>query len=502
MVKSESPTGVQEAGSEQELDQRVVKASAWVALSFGGSSVLQVVSMLALVHLLDPKAFGLVALASTLLAVVEHVQSAGMGAALVYRRDSYEPAASSAFVFSGLSGLVLGGACAALAPVFAWAVHSPGVTDVLRALAALLALRGLAVVPAAILERELDFKGRAKAELSAGAVQVGVSIALALAGAGVWSLVGGQLAGAAVGLVVAWLLVRWRPDRRHVSLAAIRELGGYGRHVSAGNILGVVNSTVDNITVARVLGTTALGFYAIVFRIADYPTAVIGYVVSRVMFSAYSAVRGDRDAFRRAFALTLQRVALFALPTTVMLIVAAKPIVLGLLGQRWLPTVVPLQILAGYGVVRLFASVCGAVFQAAGKPQLVPLLALPHGIVVIPALVLLVPPFGLKGAATAMVVAFAASGLPAFVMGLRLLGIGGRELLRLLGPLLLCSGILAATLAALEPATGRLSPVPGLVLLLLGGTAVYVVAVAVLARRTVEPLLVVVRPRLAALLRG
>ena len=60
----------------------------------------------------------------------------------------------------------------------------------------------------------------------------------------------------------------------------MRDLGSYGRHVSAGNILGVVNSTVDNVAVGRILGPAALGFYAIVFRIADYPSTVIGYVVA------------------------------------------------------------------------------------------------------------------------------------------------------------------------------------------------------------------------------
>jgi hypothetical protein len=53
------------------------------------------------------------------------------------------------------------------------------------------------VVPAAILERELDFRARAKGDVGAALVQVAVSLTLAFAGLGVWSLVIGALAVAA-----------------------------------------------------------------------------------------------------------------------------------------------------------------------------------------------------------------------------------------------------------------------------------------------------------------
>ena len=479
--------------NNRELDRKILRSSGWVAVSYGGRNVLSMLTMLVLVRLLEPKAFGLVALASVLILVLEHIQTSGVAAALIYRRRELERAAASALLFAPVTGLALYAACFAGAPLYARAFDAPELTDIVRVFSLLLVVRGFGTVPGAILEREMDFRSRAKGELAAGFVQVSVSVGLAVAGAGVWSLVIGQLAAAGVQTAAFWLLVPWRPSPRRASWEILREMVRYGRFVSAGNILGIINRTVDNIVVGRLLGTTAVGFYAVGYRLADFPTAVIGHVVGRVMFPAYSFLQDDLAAFRRAFVQNLQRVALVALPVSVALVVAAEPIVLALLGAKWLPIVTPLRILGLYGLVRGFASPCGAVYQAAGKPHLVPLWALPQTVLIVPLLLLLTPPYGVSGAAASVLVAFSASALPALVVAMRLLDLRATALLRSLAPSLLCAALLGLTLALLLPATDRMTPSASLAALAAVGLLVYVGATAVFARSTLVPMWLALR---------
>ena len=96
-----------------------MRGSAWVAVSYGGRNVVSLFTTLALVRLLEPEAFGLVALAWTVLVVTDQVQNAGAAAALVYRRQDVERAAGSAFVFVLCSSAVLFAAAQLLSPVFA-----------------------------------------------------------------------------------------------------------------------------------------------------------------------------------------------------------------------------------------------------------------------------------------------------------------------------------------------------------------------------------------------
>jgi O-antigen/teichoic acid export membrane protein len=479
-----------------DLDHRIVRSSAWVALSYGGRSLLGMATTVVLAHLLAPAAFGLFAVASVVLLVIDTVQHGGVGAAIIFRQRRHgDSEDASAFAFSLASSVAFALAAVAVAPYFASLLDTPRSAAVLQALAPIVILRGAAVVPGAVLERRLDFRGRAKAELAAGVVQVGVSVGLALAGAGVWSLVGGQLAANAAQTAVLWTLVDWRPRRRDVRISVIRELVAYGRFVTLGNLLALVNGALDTAVVARILGSQALGYYTVGYKLADMPTNVIGYVVGRVMFPAYARVQHDRAAFRRAFLQNIERVALLVLPASVLLVAAAGPIVDVLLGARWEPVVTPLRVLAIYGVLRGFAAPCGSVFQAAGRPQLVAIWGLPHALLVVPLLIVFSHRWGVVGAAAAVTAAFAASALPAFVSAVRLLGVGGRELARTLARPAACSAVLAAALACLRFPVADLPAAAALALAVAVGTAVYVAAVACLARGAITPVVAGLRSR-------
>ncbi len=243
--------------SSLELEGRILRNTGWVALSLGASQVASLLAMFVLARLLDPKDFGLVALAWTVLVYVEQIQESGIGQALIYRREDVEAAAASALIFTPFTSILLYWVIFGIAPFAARFLHAPDLVDVLRVMALVLVFRGLAVVPRAILERNLDFRSLTIAESVATVAQIGAFLGLAVAGFGVWSLVLGNLAGAAVQTALYWLRVPWRPSVRRFSRRILRELMQYGRFIGASNFLSVVSNTVDNVVVSRVLGTAS-----------------------------------------------------------------------------------------------------------------------------------------------------------------------------------------------------------------------------------------------------
>ena len=474
------------------LDHVILRSSAWVALSWGGQNALSMIGAIVLARLLEPRAFGLVAIALTITTALNYIQESGMGAALVQRIDDVKQAAASALVWSSCTGLLLGIICFVAAPLLARGFGSPAATNVIRVMSLLLVIRGVSVGSGSLLDREMNFRTRAFGELAAGFTQLTISLGLAVAGFGVWSIVVGLIAATAVQTTVFWSLAPWRPHPRDANVAVLRQMLRYGRHVSLGNILGLVNRTLDNFIVALELGAAALGVYSMAYRLGDFPTAVVGYVVGRVMFPAYARLQSDLGAFRQAFIENMERVALLALPTSIALFVYAEPIVLVLLGEKWLGVVSPLRILAVYTVLRSFVSPTGAVFQGAGKPHLVPLWALPQSVLFPIALIVLVPRLGVDGAAVAVLVSFAASALPAFRICLRMLELRASTLLSKLAPLFVASTLMGVAMAL----TLRLQipPAASLAAGFLLGTAVYVAAVSILARPLLRSLRAGFRP--------
>jgi lipopolysaccharide exporter len=377
----------------------------------------------------------------------------------------------------------------AASPLAAWVFHEPKLTGIFRVMGLLVVLRSIGSVPTALLDRNLRFGARARCEVAAAVSQLGVSIGLAFAGAGVWSLVAGQLAGQAAITYLAWAYSAFRPQIRHASFRTLRELVAYGRFVSGTQIVSILSSSVDNLVIGRVLGATSLGFYNLAYRLADFPNLVIGQIVSggRLMFPVYSLLQGDLARIRRAYIQSQQRIALLALPVSILLVLAAHPIVIGLFGAQWTRSITPLWILSLYGLVQAFVAPSADLLQGAGRPHLSMLFGLVHLAVAIPSLVILVPAYGLAGGAGAMLAAALTSGALKYVVGIRLIDLSVAELTRALAPSFLCAGLLALVLVLIRPAADALSPWPGLALIVSAGAAAYLGATAIFARSVVAP---------------
>ena len=349
-------------------------------------------------------------------------------------------------------------------------------------------VRAFAIVPGAILERELNFRGRSGVDLLAAIIQASVSIGLALAGAGVWSLVGGTLSAAVAAAVALWWIIPWRPSPRQAQWGALRQLWRYSWFMSGANILVLANNTIDNVIVGRILGAGQLGFYTVTYRVATLPDDVIGYIVGRVMFPVYSRLTEGGSEFGRVYVQNLQRVALLSIPVSVGVIVAAEPIVLGLLGEKWSVVVTPLRILAVYALVRLTVAPSGEVFKGVGKPYLLAGFAALHLSLSILCLLILVPRYGLNGAALGMLFPMVVVGAAVFRVSTRILALDYTTIAKALVPSYICAAILGLALLALLPVADMLPPALGLAMLVVVGICVYVGATALFARSVIRPI--------------
>ena len=132
-------------------------------------------------------------------------------------------------------------------------------------------------------------------------------------------------------------------------------------------IFGVTN--VDDLFVGRMLGDAALGYYGMAYSISNTPATNITRLVTRVTFPAFSQMQTDVARMRKAYFEVMHRVAMVAMPIAIVTIVFARDFVTVLLTDKWAPAIVPMQILAIYGLIRSIAANMGIIFQSGGKPQ-------------------------------------------------------------------------------------------------------------------------------------
>ncbi|MHB8736107.1 MAG: oligosaccharide flippase family protein [Terriglobales bacterium] len=369
----------------QVSNRSIVSGVAWSYGSFLSGKLIAFLATVVLARLLTPRDFGAVALCLMALTFLEVGSSLGLFSALIYEARDWEQVANVCF-WATTSAAVLGlGLCWVGAPWFAAYFRTPLLRPLMRALAPALLLTALGGTHEALLRRNLAFERKLWPDLATAAGKGLASVLFALGGAGAWSLIWGQLLGAGAGLVVLWLAVPWRPAWRWDAIVWRRVLA-YGKHIYAMECSGTVLLNLDFITVGRLLGTTALGFYSIGFRISEMALVSVLNVISRVVFPAFSRLQHAPAELERALLNTLRYTLLFAFPFAAALAVLGRDLILALYGPRWLPAIPVLRIMALYAALRSVRHFLGDVYKATGRPQVLSLLTVVWWLLLPPAL--------------------------------------------------------------------------------------------------------------------
>jgi O-antigen/teichoic acid export membrane protein len=358
--------GAVEVGS---LGRTAIRGLAWTMFRSISSRLVGSVVFVVLARLLDPKAFGTVALASVFLVFLQLLVESGFGEAVIQREQLTDVDLNTAFWVNNALGLALALAMTAAAGPLATLFDQPELAPVLRALSLVFVLAALASVPQALLRRALKFRQVALRGV-AGTVAGGVvGVAMALAGLGVWSLVGQILANTVVGTAVLWLACSWRPGAT-VSRSSLVELFRFGVNILGERISLFASRRSDDFLVGLVLGPVALGLYTAAYRILLLMTDVIIWTIEGVAFPVFSRLQDDRERSKRAFYMATQFCSAVATPAFLSLAVLAPELTRLAFGPKWTGAIPVMQVLALVGIPHALTYFNKAVVNAGGRPNL------------------------------------------------------------------------------------------------------------------------------------
>lgn len=392
-------------GPEPTLGARARSGARWAAAAYYINTLVRLGMWVGLARLLAPADFGVMALAMAFVGFMALVQDSGLSSALVQHPEPAAPAASTALVLTTTGGLLLTGASWVLAPWVAAFLGSPQAAPLLRVLGILFTIRGLANPPRALLQRSLGFRALTGVELGSTATYGAVAVLLAAAGLGVWALVVAQILSEVVTATLVWRAVDFRLRLRDFDWQLARQLGGFGRHMVAASLLGLLHVQLPTILVGKLLGTEILGFYWVAFRWAQLPISGLTFVAGRVAYPVYARLRREPGRFAEGYLRVLQTIIVLAMPMSIGLALVAEPLITTLYDVRWLAAVPPLRILAFYGLCAAVASTTGEVFKGAGVPGYVTAYAVLYNVILGGALLAFGRTHGLEGIAWATVLA-------------------------------------------------------------------------------------------------
>ncbi|HZM05606.1 MAG TPA: lipopolysaccharide biosynthesis protein [Candidatus Saccharimonadales bacterium] len=351
------------------LKQKAVGALFWsFSQGLGQQSVRFAISIV-MARLLLPAEFGLVGMVAVFIALGELLINSGFAKALIQRKDPTHLDFCTIFYFN----LAAGFACSLLlflaAPWVAAFYHSPNLVPLTRVMSLNFIFTACGLIQCTLLTRRLDFKRQMKVTMSAGIVSGGIGIVMAYRGFGVWSIVTQNLVANVLTTILYWMFQDWRPSLIF-SLNSLRSMFGYGSKLLLSRIIDTVVSNIYLVVIGRVFAAAELAFYWRADQIQQLPSTNLCQASERVMFPVFSSLQDDPPRLKRALRKALTGLAMFSLPMTVGVAVAARPFILTLLGSKWLPSVPLLQLLCVAGALYPLHFVNLSVLAAQGRSDL------------------------------------------------------------------------------------------------------------------------------------
>jgi O-antigen/teichoic acid export membrane protein len=415
----------------EPLARKVREGSIWLFGSYALSKLARLVMMLIIAKVLYPRDYGIISLVAAMFTLVQIINEFGFDSALIQRNNPGERFLSTAFTANIFFGFVLAIGIFLVAPWIAYFYREPEMAIMLRVAGLALIADAIFYVPDGLLRKELRFKSRVLPEVAGTFGAVVTTLGLLFSGAGVLSYAVGLVVESVTRCVLTIRQISWRP-KLHISWLHLREIISYAKYVLGEGLGKYIANNMDYFIVGRVLGAGPLGFYTLAFNLANYPIANFTTILSHIAFPTFASLQADPDYARRVYLKLVRIITALVVPALVMLALLAAPLV-GLLGDKWQPSVFPLQLLVVAGISKAIAIPSADILRGFGSASIPSRISILQGLAITGA-VILVASQGINAVALTVTVILSLGSWMVTVMTCRTFGIGVWELGRSLIP--------------------------------------------------------------------
>lgn len=367
--------GPRQVEKTEEVDTDALTRSAgrgalWQVAGGGWQTVIRLGASTVLARVLFPEDFGILGMALLARSLIQRIGALGTGAGLIAKKDATQDDLSTAFWMGAAVQIFLFLVAIAAAPLAAIFFKTPAITWVMRVISITFLFSAVAAVSSTLLTKRLRFGGLTIINGAGVALESGLAIIFVVVfDLGYWALVSAMLISSFAMTVARVVYARWLPSFRF-NRASFRYLFRYGINGLGASTVSFFHQNIDYLLVGRLLGTATLGFYEFAYRIPHLIYDRLAGPVGSVVFPTLSKVQTSDERLAAGYVKAVKYIALIVFPMLGGLAVVARPAVAVLWGHKWLPIVIPLQILCVSAAMRCVFAPIGAVFMCKDRPDI------------------------------------------------------------------------------------------------------------------------------------
>ena len=353
----------------ESLKNKTVKGVGWSFIDNLSSSGITFLVGLVLARLLTPSEYGIMAILTIFIAVSNSIVDSGFSNALIRKTDAKQVDYNTVFLFNLLVSGLLYVALFFAAPAISVFFKEPLLVEVMRVIGWVLVINALAIIPRTLFVKAVNFKTQTKVSLIASISSGVVGIGMALAGMGVWSLVGQQLSRQLLNTLFLWIYCKWRPVWEF-SVQSFKELFGFGSKLLLSGLLDTVFKEIYSLVIGRCYTSAQLGQYTRANQFNQIFSSNLTTVIQRVSYPVLSSIQDEPERLRDAYRKVIKSTMLISFACMLGLAAVAKPLIILLIGEKWLPAVGFLQIICFSGMLYPLHAINLNILQVKGRSDL------------------------------------------------------------------------------------------------------------------------------------
>ena len=324
--------------------KNMIGALTWSSVNIFGVQLVQLIIGIILARILMPEDFGLIGILYVFFGLSTVLIDGGFGQGLIKKPNADNKDFSTIFFLNIFLSLILYVILYFSAPLIARFFSQPELISLARVVFLAVLIFPFYQTQQIQLLKNLNYKTLATVNISSVALSGILAAILAIYGYGVWALVYQQLSFHFCRFIFYTIYIRWKPDFSF-QFSTIKELWGFTLPLLGQSILNVIFNQIYIVIIGRFYAIQQVGFFTQANKYSETVNAATQNILAMGTFPSFAKIQDDKERLLRIYRRLTSSVSMITFPLVVFLIVAAEPIIITLISEKWLPSVVLLQLL-------------------------------------------------------------------------------------------------------------------------------------------------------------
>lgn len=329
---------------KEGLSKQVLINSLWSLFGRFGYLSISLISNIILARLLSPKEFGQLGIVMFFIIVGSVLTEAGLSGALIRKEHVTDNDYSTIFIFNLIVSFIMMLVLMLSAGFISNFYNDNDLKNILIISSLVILINAFRIVQDTKLIREMRFQSKVTYEFFSIFLSSGIAIFYAFKGAGIWALVLLQILTPLFLAIIMWYFVGTLKTYKF-STSSFKSFFKFGINTTLASLLNVIFNNIYHLVLSRYFSIIQTGYFYQAQKLQDIPNSISQGVISNVMYSALSKLKGNIKEFIEFYQTTFKLFAVMAAFVCMVIFNYAEIIIRVLYGEKWLFSAIYLKVL-------------------------------------------------------------------------------------------------------------------------------------------------------------